>query len=893
MVHPRLRIALSATASLALAGSLLASPSAAEPSAQGEQHRSPIAEKVLHDPGTAAPVMTRDIDDTVRRGSAAGVAREHIAAHAELYQVDSTDLVPVPGSRSAGTDEESVRFQQTYRGVPVFGAQYVVHTAGDATARTVETVTGKVFSELAVDTTPVVGVEAARDRLWMDSTVAAMDDPTITDQGLTVVPSGRGVLAWQFEVTGTDRAGSPVRQRVLMDASVGAVLLSYNQIHAADAEGTGVTFDGEEVSLSVTATEDSRFELRDRGRAMYARTGGEIHTLDALGRPYQDYANALPEDTPIFSSDTARFDGTATSLGAVDAHVNAGKVYEFFLHELGRDGVDGEGGTMLSVVNVTSNGNEYANAFWDGTKMVYGSSDGVPFSKALDVVGHEMSHAITEHSANLLYINQSGALNEAISDYFGNAMEVDDLGMAMTHPQAGLLGEDLCAVGTVPEECAIRDLNDGRRADEDYRLLSLGHDNGGVHLNSTIASGALWDLRETLDPAVADRLVYTALTEYLTPLSDFTDMRVAVELAARAEKLSEADREAVAAAFDAHGIYAGWETAYPEDADLLLGNTVSAYEGYAGHADVAAVTSGDRWATSTLDIAGFFAGTPSYSLVVGTFAPGELRTINSEGAWDIEPAISGAELLWTRVSGEEMQVVAQRGNGLGGTRVVSTNPGESYAPSVDGTTAAWLTRLDGDTDVWVRQGGGAPVNVTPEAGTQAGQVVVDGSVVAWLDGSRVTRLDLASGERSTVRSGANIFSGTDSLAVTDDGLFWRSSGFFGDSIYYTSHGMEVPAKLSLGRVYSGQFAVNDDHFAFNTTTVWGSWGYPSGESDMHKLRIAPAGDVIAGQATFERYSCGFGAQLSPSFGDGERLVYLSTSQARTDLVTRSGPAGSC
>ncbi|WP_114905440.1 M4 family metallopeptidase [Ornithinimicrobium murale] len=893
MVNPRLRIALSTTASIALVSSLLASPSAAEPSAQGEQHRSPTAERVLHDPDTAAPVMTRDIDDTTRRGSAAAVARAHIAANADVYQIESTELVPTGNARSAAAGE-SVRFQQKHQGVPVLGAEYVVHTAGDSTARTVETVTGKVFTELAVDTTPTVGLEAARERLWMDPTVGGMDDPTITDQGLTIVPSGQGVLAWQFEVTGTDASGAPVRQKVFMDATVGAVLLSFNQIHTVEGvEGTGLTFDGPEVPLAISTTDGGRFELRDQSRAMFAETGGEIHTLDALGRPYQDYANALPEDTPLFSSDTARFDGAATSLGAVDAHVNAGKVYEFFLHELGRDGVDGEGGTMLSVVNVTSNGREYANAFWDGTKMVYGSSDGVPFSKALDVVGHEMSHAITEHSANLLYINQSGALNEAISDYFGNAMEVDDLEMSMTDPRAGLIGDNLCAVGSVPEECAIRDLNDGRRADEDYRLLSVGHDNGGVHLNSTIVGGALWDLRETLDPSVSDRLIYTALTEYLTPLSDFTDMRVAVELVARAEKLPEADRDAIAAAFDAHGIYAGWETAYPEDADVLLSNTVSAYEGYAGHADVAAVTSGNRWATSTLDIEGFFAGAPSYALVVGTYAPGEPRTINSDGAWDIQPAISGANLTWTRVSGDVMQVVEQKGNGLGGTRVVSTNPGESYQPSVDGSSVAWLTRLDGETDVWAREAGGEPVNLTPEDGTRATQVVVDDGVVAWIDNSRVTRLDLATGERSTVHSGANIFASADALAMTDDGLFWRTTGFFGDHLFHTSHAMEEAAELSVGRVYVGQFAVNDEHFVFNTTTIWGSWGYPAGESDMHKLKIAPAEDVIAGTATFERYSCGFGEQLSPSFGDGERLVYLSTSQARTDLVTRAEPAGSC
>ena len=172
---------------------------------------------------------------------------------------------------------------------------------------------------------------------------------------------------------------------------------------------------------------------------------------------------------------------------------------------------------------------------------------------ALDVVGHEMSHGVTEHGSNLLYINQSGAINEAISDYFGNAMEADDLGMSSTHPQAGLIGEHLCRDET-PEDCALRDLNDGRRADQDYRLLSVDYDNGGVHLNSTIVGGALWDIREAIAPHFADRIINAAQTEYLTPLSDFTDLRRAVELAAKRAHASAADRAVIAKAFNDRGV---------------------------------------------------------------------------------------------------------------------------------------------------------------------------------------------------------------------------------------------------------------------------------------------------------------------------------------------------
>ncbi|ROQ26513.1 thermolysin metallopeptidase-like protein [Streptomyces sp. PanSC19] len=266
--------------------------------------------------------------------------------------------------------------------------------------------------------------DTAQRRLFLlDAHLRGVEGARTATHGLTVLPDARGGrLAWHFTVSGVKKDGSPVRQEAYVDARVGGLALSYNNIDAADAapaEATGVR---------------------------------------------------------------------------VDAHLNAAKVYEFYKNEIGRDGVDGKGGTIYSVVNVVNvanNGKDYANVFWDGTKMVYGHMNGVPLSVGLDVVGHEMTHGVTEHSAGLVYLNQSDALNEAISDYFGNAMETADKGVAMDDPTSGLVGEYLCN-GTKPlDECALRDLNDGHNAQKDYESIPLDIDNGGVHYNSTVVGGAL------------------------------------------------------------------------------------------------------------------------------------------------------------------------------------------------------------------------------------------------------------------------------------------------------------------------------------------------------------------------------------------------------------------
>lgn len=106
--------------------------------------------------------------------------------------------------------------------------------------------------------------------------------------------------------------------------------------------------------------------------------------------------------------------------------------------------------TINSLVGITNYGQPYVNAFWDGQKMVYGSGDAEyrPLSAGMDVVGHEMTHGVIEHSANLVYAGQSGAMNEAIADYFGNAIEADVYGIPEADPDGGLIGERLCRTKT-------------------------------------------------------------------------------------------------------------------------------------------------------------------------------------------------------------------------------------------------------------------------------------------------------------------------------------------------------------------------------------------------------------------------------------------------------------
>jgi thermolysin len=206
-------------------------------------------------------------------------------------------------------------------------------------------------------------------------------------------------------------------------------------------------------------------------------------------------------------------DNTWTDPAAVDAHAYAGWVYDFYFKRFGRRGLDNANIPIFSIVHPANRsdvlrqtgsivGTFYLNAayFGDGL-MIYG--EGLPpnmrdsggqswnfTSGALDIVAHELTHGVTEFSSDLIYRNESGALNEAFSDMMGASAEFffQPTGDGPLHADY-VMGEDVITPG------GIRSLdNPAAYGDPDhYTRRYLGaDDNGGVHTNSTIATHAFY-----------------------------------------------------------------------------------------------------------------------------------------------------------------------------------------------------------------------------------------------------------------------------------------------------------------------------------------------------------------------------------------------------------------
>jgi Zn-dependent metalloprotease len=184
-----------------------------------------------------------------------------------------------------------------------------------------------------------------------------------------------------------------------------------------------------------------------------------------------------------------------------EAYDGAGWTYDLYKDVYSRNSIDDKGMKMDSTVHYSK---KYDNAFWNGNQMVYGDGDGKVFNrftKAIDVIGHELTHGVTQYTAKLEYQDQSGALNEHISDVFGsivkqyslkqNVQQADWLiGQGLFTPQIrGVALRSMKAPGTAYDDPLIG--KDPQPATmQDYNGTTA--DNGGVHINSGIPNHAFY-----------------------------------------------------------------------------------------------------------------------------------------------------------------------------------------------------------------------------------------------------------------------------------------------------------------------------------------------------------------------------------------------------------------
>lgn len=390
-----------------------------------------------------------------------------------------------------------VRFQQTYQGLPIIGAEIVVQMDG---GRNVMSVNSRSVGDLNLQTAPgVTGADAVK--IALESTARVYKEkaedlsaktPTLSVHDARVMggPAASPALVWRVDVTSKTR--DDILQFVLVDAQTGRVAVQFNQaMHAAPKNAT---------------------------------------------QRVCDAANSVSK-VPCNAADAVANPRSSTVPDVELAYKYAENTYDFFARRFDRNSLDDAGLTLTSTVRYQARaGQDYGNAFWSFSlkQMVYGKD----FATSLDVVGHELSHGFTNFTSNLFYYYQSGSINESLSDIFGELIQRQD-----GTEDGWLLGEDL-PIG------AIRSLANPPQFDQPDRMRSslwtgdFGFtDQGGVHTNSGVGNKAAYLMAaggtfngRTINALGIDKtaaIFYRANAFLLTSSSDYADLGNAIQQACK------------------------------------------------------------------------------------------------------------------------------------------------------------------------------------------------------------------------------------------------------------------------------------------------------------------------------------------------------------------------
>ena len=324
------------------------------------------------------------------------------------------------------------------------------------------------------------------------------------------------VLAYEFEIY----ASKPLyKAKVYIDANTKEVVGENEIIHHIDFPSTANT--GYSGTQTITVDFNGvTSRLREVGR------GNGIETYDMQN------GTAYSSAVDFSINGISWTNGTPQSyLFALDAHWGAEQVYDYYLNVHNRNSIDGNGFKLKSYIHYDVN---YANAFWNGLEMTYGdgASGNTPFT-SLDIVAHEITHGLTSHTADLVYSNESGALNESFSDIFGASVEW----FAKPNQANWLIGDE---VGTAFRSLANPNAYSKPDTYQGNYWEFGSWDNGGVHTNSSVQNYWFYLLVNGgsgtndnndaynvtgIGQQKAEKIAFRTLTNYLVNSSTFAEAR--------------------------------------------------------------------------------------------------------------------------------------------------------------------------------------------------------------------------------------------------------------------------------------------------------------------------------------------------------------------------------
>lgn len=450
---------------------------------------------------------------------AEATAARFLENNGRLLRIDNpaTELVET-GRESDSLGFTRIRYRQQYRGLPVWPSSVMVQTepGGD-----VVLLTGSYIpTPDHVDPEPAVPLDAAVEQARR---VVSASPETPCDAELVIYAPAeeKARLSWHLIV----RSSLAETWRVLVDARDGTVLEHYNTVRsnrvtASDADLLGVVRE-----FSVWQESDY-YWMTDTSKGMFDPqsdppklddTRGGIIVFNCQGQ--ETLEQAMQNEAILYAGSENLNSGFEPSCVSLSYHLSL--FHDMLEDRFDRSSWNNQGGTVYGFTNLT-----FANALCsgDGRFVAFGDVGTGPLSGEIDIVGHESGHAVNHFTAGFVYQFQSGAIDEALADIFGESLQAFQAG---TVPDYANLFRSLRDPNSIP----ALDNQPHPASMSEYFVLDLQTDNGGVHINSTIVSHSFWLLAEGLAAGgigfdEAQKIYYRAIAK-LNRNSQFIDMRLA------------------------------------------------------------------------------------------------------------------------------------------------------------------------------------------------------------------------------------------------------------------------------------------------------------------------------------------------------------------------------
>jgi bacillolysin len=493
------------------------------------------------------------------------IARQFFLKHRGLLRLAQPDVeLALVKKERDDLGHQHLRFAQRYKGLPVWRSELSAHFD-----------LGGILSAIDGAYVPTPELDSVEPTLSFEEAVAFANtaggkEALAKNVELVIyAPMGQGPrLAWKFELS----ASLLESWLVLVDALNGSILHRSPLVCDAAVQGSGVDLFGVTRPLHVWQ-QGTSYYMVDTSKPSYnvgfdpvSNPHGIINVGDAKGLGIDEVLQIGRTDLVVSSAPNVW-----AVPAAVSAAFNLSEVYDYYRERHNRNSLDGQGGNVTAFVGVRN----YDNACWVGSLGVMVFGDARPFAGSLDAVGHELTHGVTDHTANLIHQNQSGALDEALADIFGEMIEARTrgnndwiIGSELTPPLRNLKNPAAFPYfnGRYPDKMSSY-LNEPNNANGDW---------GGVHVNATIIGHAFYLMAEGLPDAIGLRpaasIVYRCQTQHLFAQSEFVDFRLGCVLSAE-ELFGKDSTEArvTAQGFDAVEIYGAPGTPEPTPLPVVTG----------------------------------------------------------------------------------------------------------------------------------------------------------------------------------------------------------------------------------------------------------------------------------------------------------------------------------